>query len=152
MPSKVRRIEASAPIAAPPAVVYRLLADYRNGHPRILPPVFSNLEVEEGGVGAGTRIRFDMTLLGQRRTSHATIDEPEPGRVLAERDVATGTLTTFTVEPLAGEATRLTITTELRSPPGWRGRIENWLGARLLRGVYRDELARIAAVAPGWQG
>mgnify|MGYP006197722543 CR=1 FL=1 len=37
------RIEA---IAAPAAALYELIADYRNGHPRILPPeYFGPLEV-----------------------------------------------------------------------------------------------------------
>jgi len=43
------RVQVSARVAAPPEVVYRLIADYRDGHPRIVPPkYFSNLVVEEG--------------------------------------------------------------------------------------------------------
>ena len=39
--------------------------------------------VEEGGVGAGTRIRFTMTVLGKTVTLRADVTEPVPGRVLA---------------------------------------------------------------------
>ena len=55
-------------VPAPPAEVYAILADYTEGHPHILPSAyFRNIEVEEGGVGAGTRIRFEMTVLGTSR-------------------------------------------------------------------------------------
>ena len=43
-------ISASKLISAPVRSVYDLIADYRNGHPRILPkPYFVSLHVEEGG-------------------------------------------------------------------------------------------------------
>src|SRR5918993_898798 len=55
-------VSAMRRVPAPPAEVYAILADYTEGHPHILPSsYFRNIEVEEGGVGAGTRIRFDMT-------------------------------------------------------------------------------------------
>ena len=54
----VVRASSSAQIRAPGRIVYSLIADYRNGHPRILPPRYypPPLEVERGGVGAGTAI------------------------------------------------------------------------------------------------
>ncbi|MEO8453409.1 MAG: hypothetical protein ABI647_26730 [Gemmatimonadota bacterium] len=76
--------------------VYGLIADDRKGHPSILPPqYFENLEVEEGGYGAGTRIRFTMLSYGTRRVCRAHVTEPEPGRVLVETDIETGTSTRF---------------------------------------------------------
>jgi len=43
-------VEARAPVHAPADRVYDLIADYRNGHPRIVPPkYFRNLVVERGG-------------------------------------------------------------------------------------------------------
>jgi len=45
--------------------------------------------VEEGGIGAGTVIRFQMRILGRLRTFHAAITEPEPGGVLVETDLDT---------------------------------------------------------------
>jgi len=56
---------SSAVVAAPAPIVYGLIADYHQGHPSILPPkYFQNLQVEEGGVGAGTRISFQMQSFG----------------------------------------------------------------------------------------
>jgi hypothetical protein len=60
------RAAESLEIPAPSQVVYDIIADYREGHPRILPPeYFGRLEVDVGGRGAGTKIRFEMKAFGQ---------------------------------------------------------------------------------------
>ena len=60
----------SAIIAAPPAAVYAVLADYRNHHPHILPQqYFHNFVVEEGGQGAGTIFRTDVHVFGSKSRS-----------------------------------------------------------------------------------
>ena len=41
------RTAAERLIAAPPDRVYRYIADYREHHPRFLPPAFSDFRVEE---------------------------------------------------------------------------------------------------------
>ena len=89
MHSKTERhiISASAVIPARRERVYSLISNYRDGHPRILPKQFSNLIVEQGGTGAGTVIRFQMSVFGMKRTFRAVITEPEPGRVLVETDL-----------------------------------------------------------------
>ncbi len=143
------RVSASAVIAAPAAKVYALIADYRDGHPRILPkPYFVSLIVEQGGVGAGTVITFQMKLMGRLQTFHAIIAEPEPGRVLTETYTATGTVTTFTVEPRAGgQQAFVTISTDMQVPDKLADMIQGWLMTRLLHPIYVKELAQLAAVA-----
>ena len=125
-------ITATAVMPAEPKRVYSVIADYRNGHPSIVPEEFSNLVVEQGGVGAGTVIRFQMSLLGKKRTYRAAITEPEPGRVLVETDLdANGAVTTFIVDPdQASEGSRVTITTELKVKKGITGKIEKFLSTR----------------------
>lgn len=129
-------------------MVYRILADYHRGHPRILPsPAFVSLIVEQGGIGAGTVIRVQMRLLGQLQTFRATVTEPEPGRVLVETN-DTGYITTFTVEPRAnGEHALVTFSTEMPARAGVRAMFGRWLVKRLLRPVYEKELALLATVA-----
>lgn len=56
-------VAAERIIPAPTDAAYALLADYRNGHPRILPPAFTDLTVLRGGTGAGTEIRFALERL-----------------------------------------------------------------------------------------
>lgn len=140
---------AAAVVRAPAERVYAIVADYHQGHQRILPrPPFESLDVEQGGVGAGTVVRCRIRLLGKTREFRAMITEPEPGRVLAETDLATGTVTTFTVAPRDdGDATEATIATEFPLHKGVIGAVERFLIPRLLRPVYVRELARLAEVA-----
>lgn len=141
------RISATAEIAAPAERVYAILADYRNGHPHILPkPYFQGLRVVEGGIGAGTVVEFSMRLLGSTRRFRATVSEPEPGRVLVETN-DDGAVTRFTVEPRGAARCRVTIATETTVRDGWPGKIEGWMTTRLLRPIYEKELAEIAAFA-----
>jgi len=136
------RIEAEARVGAPAGEVYGLIADYRRHHHRFLPPAFSDWEVETGGVGAGTVVRFRLALAGRRREHRARIEEPEPGRRLVESDLTTGSVTTFEVAPEGGDS-RVRITTELPGGRGLRGAITRRLAPRLLQPLYADELARL---------
>ena len=139
---------ASAEIAAPAAGVYRLIADYRDGHPRILPPeYFGRLEVESGGVGEGTRIRFEMKAFGRVNVARASVTEPVPGRELRET-TDTGIVTTFLVEPLGNGGCRVTIDTRYQRR-GLGGVIEGLVAPGFLRKVYRAELERLRLVATG---
>jgi polyketide cyclase/dehydrase/lipid transport protein len=142
-------VKASAIVDAPAAVVYGIIADYRDGHPHILPKsYFTALEVEAGGVGTGTVIRVTMRVLGSTRTFRAAVTEPEPGRVLVERDLESGTTTTFTVEPVDGGAgTRVTFETELGRRGGVAGWLESVLTPSLLKPIYAQELELLRQVA-----
>lgn len=143
------RIEASATMEAGPAVVYGIIADYREGHPSILPPrYFTGLEVEEGGRGEGTIIRFGMRLGGVRE-SRARVTEPEPGRVLTETLLdGSGLVTTFTVDAAVGGGSLVTIATTwpVRGVTGWMQKV---ILPRVMRRIYVAELARLAEVAAG---
>ena len=134
-------VASSAVIPAPPAIVYGVIADYRAGHPNILPPkYFRNLQVEEGGIGAGTSITFQVRILGRSHRLFARISEPEPGRRLDETYPDTGMVTTFTVDPEnAGTRSRVTITTAY-TKAGLAGWFERWVVPRFLRSVYTSEL------------
>jgi hypothetical protein len=144
-------VSASATIPARRDRVYSLIANYSDGHPRILPRQFTSLVVEQGGVGAGTIIRFQMNIFGRKQTFRAAITEPEPGRVLVETDLDTnGAVTTFTVDPGGAPAdSQVTISTELRIRSGFLGKIEKTLTTLLLRPLYVKELQNLARVATG---
>lgn len=139
-------VSASRHIDAAPRRVYGIIADYRNGHSRILPKrYFGDLVVEEGGAGAGTRIRFQMKGFGSPRVLTAEIEEPEPGRVLVERYPETGGITRFIVDPDEAGST-VTIQTEW-TPRGLQALLECLLAPAFLRKVYREELDLLRAVA-----
>ena len=144
-------VAASAVIPARRDRIYSLISNYRDGHPRILPKQFSSLTVEQGGIGAGTIIRFQMSVFGKKQTFRAAITEPEPGRILVETDLeANGAVTTFTVNPGTAPAdSHVTISTELPVRSGFLGRIERALSTLLLRPMYVKELENLARVATG---
>jgi hypothetical protein len=145
----IHQITADDTISASAERVYGIIADYRNGHPHIVPqPPFGAIEVEQGGVGAGTVIRFPMRVLGRTHTMRAVISEPEPGRVLVESYLESGDVTTFTVEPLDdGRRCRVTITTDLTVRGGPLGFLQRVFVTRYLRGVYARELRQLAEFA-----
>ena len=136
---------AERDIAAPADRVYRIIADYGKHHPHILPPEITDLVVEEGGVGAGTIIRYRITMAGRTRDDRSRIEEPEPGRVLVERDVDGDLATTFTVTP-AGSGAHVRIETAWTSS-GVRGFIEKLVAPRMLQRIYIEELDRLERYA-----
>src|SRR5215467_3976578 len=144
-------ISASAIIPARRERVYSMIANYKDGHPRIVPKQFSDMVVEQGGVGAGTVIRFQMSVFGKKQTFRAAITEPEPGRVLVETDLdSNGAVTTFTIDPGTAPAdSRVTISTVLPVRGGALGLVENKLSTLLLRPMYLQQLANLARVATG---
>src|SRR5262245_4688381 len=144
------RVSASSRVAAPAARVYDIIADYRVGHPSILPRAFRNLQVDEGGRGAGTRFHMDVHAFGRKDIMRASVTEPQPGRVLVEQDLDRPTVTTFTVERGAhdGEAI-VTFDTELQSRAGLLGAVERWLSTAFLQRAYREELGNLDRIARG---
>ena len=135
-------VSAERIISAPAGAVYALLANYRDGHPRILPSAFSGLEVLQGGTGAGTEIRFGLKLAGRKQGVEASVDEPEPGRVLTETYPARGAVTTFTVDPV-GDQSRVRIETTWEASRGLAGLVERLIAPRLFRDLYAQELELI---------
>jgi polyketide cyclase/dehydrase/lipid transport protein len=143
------RVTGTRRVGAPPRVAYDIIADYRDGHPRIIPaPWFRNIRVDSGGIGSGTTFRFDIHAFGATRTWRAVVSEPTPGHVLAETYPDEGTVTTFTVEPAeGGRACDVTIASEVRGRDGIGGRIERALMGRLLRRIFAAELELLEQVA-----
>jgi len=132
-------------VQAPTEPIYRIIADYRKEHPRILPDkYFTYLEVEQGGYGAGTIINFSMRILGRTQTFRSLITEPEPGRWLVETDTKSGMATTFQVVPTNNASlTEVIISTELKS----RSWLEGQIAKFILKKIYRQELDLLADLA-----
>ncbi len=140
------QVEVSRVIAARPDVIYSIIADYRTGHPKILPkPEFAEMVVEQGGMGAGTVIRVTTQAMGRQQQMRMTVSEPQPGRVIQEENE--NVVTTFTVTPLdGGSRSQVTIATTWRRP-GFAGMVERLINPLVARGLYRRELALLATEA-----
>ncbi len=134
--------EGQRRMESPADAIYRIIADYTEHHPRILPPAFSDLTVEQGGVGQGTVISFNLKLGGRSKRYRARITEPEPGRVLQETDLDSGAVTTFEVLP-EGFGTRVRISTELPKSRGIRGFVERRVVPNMLGNLYAEELTNL---------
>jgi hypothetical protein len=136
---------ATKDIQAPAAIIYNIIADYHRMHWLILPKqYFLSLEVEEGGIGAGTIVNFAMRILRQTQSFRSLITEPEPGRLLVETDIKSGIPTSFHVVPIEQQGQiRVTISTELKG----RNFMEGWMAKIMLQKIYGLELELLAQVA-----
>src|SRR5687768_345184 len=144
---KTIHAEASQIIDAPPAAVYAVLRDYHVGHPAIVPkPYFEKVVIVEGsGTGEGTVIDVYMNVMGQKVVYRETVTEPEPGRVLVETDAVAGVASTFTVDPVeGGTRSRVTIASDWRRSPGFKGFMESLMNPSIGRRIFTKELAQIA--------
>jgi uncharacterized protein YndB with AHSA1/START domain len=139
-------VAAEREIGAPAESVYTYLSDMREHHPNFLPPAFSDFAVESGGVGAGTITRFKVHAGGRTREYRMQVTEPEPGRVLAESDLNSSLVTTFTVER-SGAGSLVKITTGWQGAGGIGGFFERLFAPGVLRRIYLDELERLDSYA-----
>lgn len=139
-------VAADGVVDAAPGQVYSYIADYREHHPRFLPPAFTELEIEAGGVGAGTIFNVCLSTGGRSRKYRMEVAEPEPGRVLTESDKNSSLVTSFTVEP-EGSGSRVRIETGWEGAGGVGGFFERKFAPKVLKRLYADELQRLNAYA-----
>jgi hypothetical protein len=145
-PARTFQIAVTRRIHAPPDAVYRVFADYREAHPRILPPsFFVGLELQEGGYGAGTVVLVKSRFAGRTRTIRGIVTEPEPGRLLVESYPEENMVTSFRVDPAGLSTSSVTISTELQRRGGVSGWVEEKFVRWLLSRVFAEELDRVAA-------
>lgn len=138
--------EYAAEIEAPADVIYGIFADYQTTHPAILPKqYFKSLNVEQGGVGAGTVVSGSVQVYGTNYPFHLIVTEPESGRVLVETDIETQQVTTFTLQPLTYGRTRVTIASDFPVSPGFAGFMERLVKPGVTRRIYKAELEQLAA-------
>jgi hypothetical protein len=139
-------VSAEGAVNAPAETVYGYIADMREHHPRFLPSAFSDFQVESGGIGAGTVIRYKLTAGGRTREFRTKVAEPEPGKVLTESDTRSSNVTTFTVSP-RGASSLVRISSAWDGAGGVGGLLERMFAPRVLRAILADELKRLDAYA-----
>jgi hypothetical protein len=139
-------VRSERAINQPADAIYPLIADFVNHHPRFLPPQFAEVSVVKGGYGAGTELTFVSTLGGTPRRFHMEVSEPQPGRVLVERNKLSGTETTTRVTP-DGTGSRVSFETVWESAGGFMGLLEAWFAPAMMRRMYADELRRLERYA-----
>jgi uncharacterized protein YndB with AHSA1/START domain len=145
------KVQASAErmIDAAAEKVYGYLADMHR-HAHFLPPEFSDFQVVEGGVGAGSVTTFAVTAGGRTRTYRMQVSEPVPGRTLVESDANSSLVTTFNVEPQGGKSL-VRISTSWDGAGGIGGFFEKTFAPKAMRRIYLDELDRLNTYAVAQQ-
>lgn len=140
------RAHAERLIDAPPSAVYSVLADYRKHHAEIMPASrFSDLHVENGGVGAGTVFHITLRILGIRQRLHMQVAEPEPGQVLTETNLDTGVVTEFRIASRGAEFhTLVRISSDWETERTLRGLIDQAVTPWLLRRIFAQQLRQLA--------
>ena len=134
-------VTAARTIAAPPQAVYQVFANYKDHHPKILPPAFSDYKLEQGGIGAGTRLSFVLNAGRRRRAYTMRVSEPDPGHILKESDEGSSLTTTFTVTA-EGSGSRVLIETRWQNAQGFGGLMERLFAPRVMQRLYVEELDR----------
>jgi len=133
---------AERTIAAPAGRLFTLVSDFREHHPRILPPAFQDFTVESGGVGLGTVTSSRFTLGGTTETIRTRVSRVEPDRLIEEVVETRPMTTTFRFLP-GGDLTTVRIETTWEPRGGFRGLLERAFAPRMLAKIYADELHRL---------
>ena len=134
-------VEAAAQrtVAAPPEQVYGLIADYRDGRPRLLPENFVDYRVEEGGQGAGTVVAYTLKAAKRERPYRLQVSEPEPGRLLRESDTTSSFVQEWRTEP-AGAGAVVSISCSWQGAGGIGGFFERTFAPKGVARIYEQLL------------
>jgi hypothetical protein len=133
-------------VDAPVAAVRAAVADYDEVRPRILTEEFSEYRVEAGGQGAGTRVHWKLAAT-KRRTRDCLVDVVESiDGSLVERDAHSSMVTTWLVEPVADDRSRVRVTTTWDGAGGIGGLFERAFAPRGLARIYDRVLANLTSV------
>ena len=144
-------LEETAVINASAETIYQILIDYvdPNAHKAITPPrFFTKIEVVSGGVGDGTIVDVYTKAVGQVTKFTMMVIEAKKNRHVIEKDSDGKTVSEFFLEPLKdGVRTNVTIKTTGTLGKGIQAWIESKLAPKILRPVYKEELANLERVA-----
>lgn len=149
-------VEASAErviAAAIPDHLYDLLADYREGRPKVLPDAFDDYRVESGGFGAGTVVTYTLRAAKRERPYRLEVSEPDddpgPGRVLREDDTTSSFSQTWTFEPAETGGTLLRIACSWDGAGGIGGFFEGIFAPKGLNRLYEEILDNVEREVSG---
>ncbi|MBV9846486.1 MAG: SRPBCC family protein [Kutzneria sp.] len=132
-------------IDKPAKQVQAALADYAGTRAKILPKNYSDYEVREGGLGAGTKVHWTLRATKKRvRDCLMTVTEPSPG-TLVESDANSTMVTTWTVRPEGESASKVVVRTTWAGAGGVAGFFEARFAPLGLRRIHEQTLERLAA-------
>ncbi len=142
------RVEVERVIGRSATDVLALLRDYRQTRPRILSEHFQDYAVQSGGEGSGTVVGYVLRAGRRERRYRMAVDEPDPGRVLRERDEhSTLVVTWTTISESGGERATVNVVVSWEGASGVGGFFERRFAPAAVRSIYERVLANLGAVA-----
>jgi hypothetical protein len=134
-------------VNAQPEKVYDVIKDYKEKRPLFLTPNFLDYQVEQGGKGDGTVVRYRLHAARRERPYRIQVNEAVKGQVLQERDTNSSLVTTWTVSPLeSGQQSRVSIATEWEGGQGVGGFFERTFAPLGLHRIYDQMLDQLTAL------
>ncbi len=137
-------VTADRRMAVPAETAFTRIANYDDRR-AFLPDNYSEYTVEEGGTGGGTVVSYRFKAGPRERVYRMRAEEPEPGRMLVERDQDSSLVTTWTVTA-DGEGCTVRLETHWEGGSGVGGFFEKLFAPKALVKVHEETLRRLAGV------
>jgi hypothetical protein len=139
------RVETRRPIPYESDAVYRCLADFERGQPRLLPEAVRDYVVQAGGTGEGTLVSCAMTIRGRQRNFQFWIAEPIRTRTITAFDHNSHLTLTWFLRA-EGSTTEVEIEAFWMEPDSTFGFVKVWWATIVVRRMFNSILDRIPAV------
>jgi hypothetical protein len=132
---------SSVMINAEPDKVFAAVADYKVVRPKILSSHYSGYEVLQGGVGAGTIVKWKLQATKSRsRDVQSNVDIA--GHTVIEKDANSSMVTNWTVAP-AGPGSSVTVKTSWNGAGGIGGFFEKTFAPLGLKKIQAEVLENL---------
>lgn len=139
------RVDTYRPIPHDSDAVYRCLADFACGQPRLLPEAIRNYEVQAGGIGEGTIVSCAMTIRERERRFLFRIAEPIRKRTITAYDHDSHLTLTWFLRA-EGPATEVEIEAYWAEPDSTFAFLKVWWAYIVVRRLLNAMLGRLPAV------
>jgi carbon monoxide dehydrogenase subunit G len=128
-------------VNAAPDDVLAAVADYKTVRPKILSSHYSDYQVLQGGVGAGTVAKWKLQATKSRvRDVQASVDVA--GKTVIEKDANSSMVTNWTVAP-AGTGATVTVKTSWNGAGGVKGFFEKTFAPLGLKKIQAEVLENL---------
>lgn len=139
------RVDTYRPIPYDSDTVYRCLADFACGQPRLLPEAIRDYEVRAGGLGEGTIVSCAMAIRGRERRFLFRIAEPIRRRTITAYDHDSHLTLTWFLRA-EGPATEVEIEAYWTEPNSTFAFLKVWWASIAVRRLLNTMLDRLPDV------
>lgn len=139
------RVDSYRPIPKRSEAVYRCLADFERGQPRLLPEAVRGYTVRAGGIGDGTSVSCAMTIRGRERRFLFRISEPIRMRTITAYDHDSRLTLSWHLRD-AGPITEVEIEAYWAEPDSTFAFLKAWWASVVVRRLLNSMLDRMPDV------